>query len=530
MVLRLSSRNGLVQTASLPDSRDPIEWNSYHWLQPLKIKLPGVVKTLEYDALQRPVLIKSQVLGLGSHDTPKGDVIMDYRYQYDDAGNITQRETEKGMWSYNYDLVDRLIQASPPENLQKSSTSFEFGKLPNEVYSYDAVHNRLSSQHQPGLWKYNEDNQLLEYGMGSEKHTYTYNSNGHTATENIGGSTTEIREFVYNSAERLAEIKDNGVIIASYQYDPMGRRIKKQTPTQTTWFIYTDEGLIAELTETGVTTRIYGWKPGGSWGTDPLWLADKTSAGWGVYLYHNDHLWTPQYLTDINGRLAWSGLSEAFGKVTVVVNAVNNPLRFPGQYLDYESSLSYNDMRFYNPLTGSYLEMDPLGIVPSLNMFSYTQGRPILGFDNEGLCTTTITGAEFSRDWCVTNVELLWEGRRRREDMKLIVDVKGDMYFDFVFRCSEKGDECLCPEINRSWTIYLYYSVDGVVVPWLVPESYLPSPNKTLALIRMALTGRKLWIFKEKADALINLFPIDPDAVCKTYSKQQGPIKLGGSC
>jgi len=83
-------------------------------------------------------------------------------------------------------------------------------------------------------------------------------------------------------------------------------------------------------------------KPNGLWGTDPLWLADKTASGWSVNLYYNDHLWTPQRLTDTAGTIVWSARSEALGNTQTTVNTIINPLRFPGQYNDSELSMANN--------------------------------------------------------------------------------------------------------------------------------------------------------------------------------------------
>ncbi|MDR1529640.1 MAG: RHS repeat protein [Burkholderiales bacterium] len=63
---------------------------------------------------------------------------MDYRYQYDKAGNIVQRQTEEGIYQYGYDTLDRLTQAIPPTSLQQNETNPN--GLPIEGYGYDAVH------------------------------------------------------------------------------------------------------------------------------------------------------------------------------------------------------------------------------------------------------------------------------------------------------------------------------------------------------------------------------------------------------
>ncbi|MCG6118896.1 MAG: RHS domain-containing protein [Aquimonas sp.] len=166
----------------------------------------------------------------------------------------------------------------------------------------------------------------------------------------------------------------------------MGRRVYKETATETTWFVYADEGLVAELQADGTLKRAYGWKPQGLWGTDPLWLADRSLSGeWVAHVYHNDHLWTPQRLTGLNGAVTWSGRSEAFGLTVAVVDSVENPLRFPGQYFDEASGFHYNFHRDYSPSSGRYVEIDPIGLAGGMNIYVYSFANSIFLFDELGL-------------------------------------------------------------------------------------------------------------------------------------------------
>jgi len=225
--------------------------------------------------------------------------------------------------------------------------------------------------------------------VGSEQITLSYSTNGHTTREVTGNPAAplKVRDYRYDAAERLTEIDDNGQAIGRYRYDPMGRRVYKETATETMWFIYADEGLIAELQADGTLKRGYGWKPQGLWGTDPLWLADKTGSGqsdWSTHSYHNDHLWTPQRLTDSAGVVSWSGRSEAFGLTTATVNIVDNPLRFPGQYDDRESDTSQNWHRDYLPSRGGYLQYDPVGLAGGINGFGYSYQSPLRYVDTDG--------------------------------------------------------------------------------------------------------------------------------------------------
>ncbi|MGW2517570.1 RHS repeat-associated core domain-containing protein [Streptomyces sp. NPDC001617] len=46
------------------------------------------------------------------------------------------------------------------------------------------------------------------------------------------------------------------------------------------------------------------------------------------------------------------------------------PLRYPGQYVDAETGLHYNN-RYYDPDLGRYTTPDPLGLAPAVNHYTY---------------------------------------------------------------------------------------------------------------------------------------------------------------
>jgi RHS repeat-associated protein len=76
-------------------------------------------------------------------------------------------------------------------------------------------------------------------------------------------------------------------------------------------------------------------------------------------MIHNDHLGTPQKMTDSTGTVVWSADYKPFGEATVTISTITNNLRFPGQYFDAETGLNYNYFRDYNPMIGRYVEADP---------------------------------------------------------------------------------------------------------------------------------------------------------------------------
>ena len=68
-------------------------------------------------------------------------------------------------------------------------------------------------------------------------------------------------------------------------------------------------------------------------------------------------------------------------------------LRFPGQYYDVETGTHYNYMRDYDPVTGRYVQSDPIGIATGPSTYGYAIANPLGSKDPLGLFP--ITG-----NWC----------------------------------------------------------------------------------------------------------------------------------
>jgi RHS repeat-associated protein len=104
-----------------------------------------------------------------------------------------------------------------------------------------------------------------------------------------------------------------------------------------------------------------------------------------IYYVHNDHLGTPQVLTDESGNVVWQADYEPFGRASETTALISQGLRFPGQYLDAETGLHYNYFRDYDPGTGRYLEGDPSGLGGGIDLFIYVDNSPLNKVDTKGL-------------------------------------------------------------------------------------------------------------------------------------------------
>ncbi len=106
-----------------------------------------------------------------------------------------------------------------------------------------------------------------------------------------------------------------------------------------------------------------------------------------LYYVHNDHLGSPQALTNETGAVVWRATYDPFGQATVTTSTITNNLRYPGQYFDSETGLHYNWHRYYDPKTGRYISSDPIGLRGGLNTYLYARANPLRYIDPFGLET-----------------------------------------------------------------------------------------------------------------------------------------------
>ncbi len=298
--------------------------------------------------------------------------VMSRGYGYDPVNNITSIVNNLNAatnQAYSYDALNRLITAS--------------GGYGNLGYSYDAVGNRLSETRNGSTDSYtypSTSNRLQQITRSAGNRNFTYDAAGNPQQRTADDNRAQT--FTFNKSNRLETVSVNGALAATYTYNPLGQRVMKTLANGSKEIYHYDEAgqLISVADGTGATLREYIY-----WGSQQIAFI----ANGATYYIHNDHLNTPQVITNQSQQVVWMANYEPFGKLAAnQSNSIELFSRFPGQYVDPETGLYYNYFRDYDPSIGRYIESDPIGLEGGINTYAYVGGNPINFKDIYGLLSS----------------------------------------------------------------------------------------------------------------------------------------------
>jgi RHS repeat-associated protein len=385
----------------LPDGRtiERLHYGSGHLHQ---INIDGeVISDMERDDLHREVARTQGTLasrygydGMGRKrweqfgEAGSHEPALRKEWEYDNAGELTEkRHSRNGVSRYDYDPLGRITHAV--HDAQR------------ELFGWDAAANLVDNGRAGGYVRHNRIQVL-------EDKRFDYDTHGRLENKRIGRHTEQ--RFTYDGEHRLIQVetaRDGVHQVVHFDYDPLGRRIRKHDAFGTTHFLWDGLQMLQEQRGSVISTYLYepeshaplarhdscsGDAKQGSAANDPSMDMARAAMANAVYYFHNDVSGLPEELTTATGNIVWQAQYKIWGNTlteTWVESASdgNAPLpqnlRFQGQYADREIGLHYNTFRFYDPDTGAYISPDPIGLLGGNNLQHYA-ANPIRWADPLG--------------------------------------------------------------------------------------------------------------------------------------------------
>ena len=167
-----------------------------------------------------------------------------------------------------------------------------------------------------------------------------------------------------------------------FTYDALGRRLSKRFGAEYTQWLWDGDVPLHEWKER--LPEHYDVETGESFAdldAAVASLVDATNRDFTTWLFEpdghrpmaklsgrerlsiiTDHLGTPVAAYDGSGVQRFSRSLDIYGGELAGEGSPSIPFRYPGQYFDVETGLSYNRFRYYDPGEGVYLSVDPIGL------------------------------------------------------------------------------------------------------------------------------------------------------------------------
>ncbi|WP_020405884.1 RHS repeat-associated core domain-containing protein [Hahella ganghwensis] len=108
-----------------------------------------------------------------------------------------------------------------------------------------------------------------------------------------------------------------------------------------------------------------------------------------ITFYHHDNLGSPIAASDRDGNVLWRETYAPFGQKTVNDSAAEEErVGYTGKLHDNDTGLTYLNARYYDPVVGRFMAMDPVGPLEGgldhFNRYAYAYNNPLKYIDPTG--------------------------------------------------------------------------------------------------------------------------------------------------
>jgi len=242
-------------------------------------------------------------------------------------------------------------------------------------------------------------------GAGYATLNYTFTSVGtYSLTAEYGGDTNNTAS---SSAAYALDVKQPSSTTLSAtptsllagQFVTLSATVTATTPIGTVTFKDGVTTLGTTALTSGTATLSYAFATAGvhsltaTYGGDTInvpstsAVASVTVAADSITYFHDDITGTPMAATDASGTLLWKESYRPYGD-PMQPPVADNKIWFAGKPYDKDSGLSYMGGRYYDPMLGRFMGVDPAGFnennLHSFNRYAYANNNPNKFVDPDG--------------------------------------------------------------------------------------------------------------------------------------------------
>ena len=335
---------------------------------------------------------------LTQQSSPAGTV----SYAYDAANRLTSITQGSETVGFSYDAANRRIELTLPNGVTTTYgydaasdlTGLNYADangsvLGNIAYTYNTAGQRsgesgsLASDVLPPATTAPATVDLNDRLTSWNGQTYSYDADG-----NLTGNGTDT--YVWNARNQLTAIKQGGTTIASFSYDPLGRRVGTDFNGNAASYLYDGLNAVQETHGSTATSILTGLA------VDERFA--RTDLG-GRTDFLSDALNSTIALTNSAGAIVEQYSYDPYGNTTASASGFDNPYQYTGRENDGDG-LYYYRARYYAPAMGRFISEDPIGFAGGENFYGYAVQNPLIyrdpkGFDPE-LIGELIAGGGFT--------------------------------------------------------------------------------------------------------------------------------------
>jgi len=310
-----------------------------------------------------------------------------FTYGYDAAGNRTSQSSASGATAYTYvSGTDRLASSTGASAQSYQHDAFgsrtyagatAYAGIPTYVYDDANRLATLQSATPPPVtltqYRYDAFGRRVAKILPTGAVYFFYDAAGQILAEATprSGDTDLVRRYVFVEGELLGIVDryDQNAGTPAWVPGLLSEIPQSLRPSPQLVLALAAALGAALLLPVPVRRRLVA---AGLAATAVLSLGSAGDPPTGFRWVHTDVLGTPLAVTDSPTlptlpKVIWRAKHEPFGQATVDADpdgdgtSFSLHVRFPGQYYDAETGLHYNFYRTYDPVTGRYLEADPIG-------------------------------------------------------------------------------------------------------------------------------------------------------------------------